>query len=62
MADKKKEQAMPQPLKYQAEISKTRNCILSVIQKPCCGSCKKQKQNYGKSRQSLYWMRLPNLL
>ena len=43
-------------------ISKTRSCILSAIQKPCCGIYKRQKQNYGKNRRNRYWMRLRSLL
>ena len=53
---------MPQHWKYRAEISKTRSCILSAIQKPCCGIYKRQKQNYGKNRRNRYWMRLRSLL
>ena len=53
---------VPQHWKYRAEISKTRSCILSAIQKTCCGICKRQKQNCGKNRQSRYWMRLRSLL
>lgn len=41
---------------------KTRNSIFSVIPKRSCGIFKSQKQNYGGSRQSHYWMRLQGLL
>lgn len=62
LLQKENGQAMPQHWKYRAEISKTRSCILSAIQKHCCGICKRQKRNYGKNCQSRYWMRLRSLL